>query len=154
MDEEYKNLPQTPQEANMSEVHRRYFIALLIIVALVATFSYQTPSAMYRMLHAHQDGLAPMTYSVVSGGAQRARKTLPDEVETAVAAAKCNHMVQKDANKTDGCVLVFPKEDTGYGVVFFPDGSGYTYSVSENKLRGKVIDDGGTIYAAVSALAK
>ncbi|MEA4814488.1 hypothetical protein SDC9_164297 [bioreactor metagenome] len=152
MEENYKDIPQTPQEANMSEIHHRYFIVLVIIVIFAGVFSYSTPASMTKMLHTHEDGVTPMTYAVVSENGEGTVASVPEDVETLIAGAKCKHMVQQDADIAEGCVVFFPSEDTDYGVVFFPDGSGYTYSRSAMKLRGKVIDDDGTIYYAVSAL--
>ncbi len=152
MEENYKDMPQTPQEANMSEIHHRYFIVLVIIVIFAGVFSYSTPASMTKMLHTHENGVTPMTYAVVGENGEGAVSSVPEDVETLIADAKCKHMVQQDADIGEGCVVFFPGEDTDYGVVFFPDGSGYTYSRGAMKLRGKVVDDGGAIYSAVSAL--
>ena len=154
MEEERSASPRSPQEADMSEIHRRYFLVLVVIVIFAGVFSYSTPAAVYRMLHAHEDGLSPMTYSVVSDGAPGGSAALPDNVGTLIAGAKCTHMVQKDAEMADGSIIVYPAEQTGYALVFLPDGEGYVYAEDAGKFRGKVTDDGGAIYAAVSALEK
>lgn len=152
MEENYKDMPQSPQEANMSEIHHRYFIMLVVIIIFAGVFSYSTPASMTKMLHTHDSGVTPMTYAVVGENGDGAVEPVPDDVEALIAGAKCKHMVQKGADIGEGCVVFFPSEDTDYGVVFFPDGSGYTYSRSAMKLRGKVLDDDGAIYSAVSGL--
>lgn len=149
---EEKNLPQTPQEANMAEIHRKYWLVLLIIVFCVGIFSYQAPISMAKALHSTADEIH-FTIGTADETGSAPLVNLSDELTETLLRQKCNHMVQKDADIGNGDIVIHPDEDSGYAIVFFSDGTGYVYATDAMKLRCAIVDKKGELYSAVSQYA-
>lgn len=130
----------------IEEVHRRYYILLVIGVILVGAVSFVSPVRMMRALHCDKD-YAEFTYSIVSAGAPAEETVLPQEAVALIKEYSTAHIVQKDAVFDADGIVIYPQEDTNYALYLTQEES-FVYATDRNKFRYQVKDDG-ALYQAV-----
>lgn len=130
------------------DVHRRYWMMLVVGVVCVGLYFFYTPASMTSALHCNQQETA-FSY-VIADGAYDTAADLPSTEAAALNAEavdilksySTSHMLQQDAVfDSENAIVIYPDEDTNYALYATPDVS-YVFALDKSKFRYQVKDDG------------
>lgn len=143
---------------SIHNVHRRYWMLLVIGVVCVGLYSFYAPVSMTSALHCANGQNVSFSYLIleedcISAAALPARaEALPlnAEAEAVLTARSASHMLQQDAVFEGGAIVVYPSENTNYALYVSESGS-YVFAEDDSKFRFQVKDDSGDLYSLLSA---
>lgn len=142
------------EHAPIQEIHRRYYILLVIGVIAIALFSFYMPVSVQAALHCPRNETsyvytvydAPSVGNAVPRREDMTLQPVPNDAVELLVGVRASHMIQRDFTWDDaGGVVLYPAEDTDYALYLSADGA-YVYAVGSGKVRYRLNDEDNALY--------